>query len=236
MTLPPPGEVHVWSVALDLPDADVGVLGGVLAEDELLRAGRIRSEDGRRRAVVSRASLRALLGRYLGRAPAEIAFAAGPEGKPRLEDAGAALRFNLSHSADLALVAVAREAEVGIDVEHVRPRDDLAGLARRTFAEAEREAIDADGDRDRAFYRHWVAKEAYVKATGHGVRSLRSFEVLLEAPEGARLVHVGGDPAEAARWTLALLEPGEGYVGAVVAEGGVTVGAPRAFDPRRALS
>jgi 4'-phosphopantetheinyl transferase len=141
-------------------------------------------------------------------------FAAGPHGKPRLDDSGAGVRFNLSHSAGLALIAIARDAEVGVDLEEIRPRTDLGGVARRVFTEAEREAVEVGGEE--AFYRHWVAKEAFVKATGRGIESLRSFEVVLEAPGGARLNHVGGDPAEAAKWTLAPLEVGPRFAAAVV--------------------
>lgn len=225
--MPPPGEVHVWSVALGV--ADVAPLGAILSEDELLRAGAIVSAEGRDRAIVSRAALRTLLGRYLGQAPDELRFTAGRHGKPRVDGP---LGFNLSHSGRLGLIAVARGVEVGVDVEQVAPRRDLPGLARRMFAEGEREAIDVAADPQVAFYRHWVAKEAFVKAVGRGVLSMRSIEVLLEAPGGARIMHVGGDPAEAARWTLAPLElEAPGYVGAVVAEGPVTVAPVRELQP-----
>jgi 4'-phosphopantetheinyl transferase len=94
------------------------------------------------------------------------------------------------------------------------------------FTERERDAIDSE----LSFYRHWVAKEAFVKATGKGVASVRSFEVLLDAPGGARLVHVGGDPEEAARWTLAPVEAPAGYAAAVVACGrAITIRPPLPF-------
>src|SRR5581483_5501651 len=173
--------VHV--VELDRPESEVAALGGVLTADELLRAGRMRAEEQRRRAIVTRAELRRLLARETGRKPEEIVFAAGPHGKPRLDDTAAGVRFNLSHSAGLALIAIAHDAEVGVDVEEVRPRSDLRGVGRRVFTEAEREAVELGGEA--AFYRHWVAKEAFVKATGRGIESLRSFEVLLDGPGGA---------------------------------------------------
>ena len=225
-----PADVRVWAVDLRRGADEVGALGGVLTADELLRAGRMRSDDGRRRAVVSRAALRKLLAREVGIAPEEVAFTVGAHGKPRLDSADPAVRFNLSHSADLALVAVARGAEVGVDVEQIRPRRDLGGVARRVFTEAEREAVSVGGDE--AFYRHWVAKEAFVKATGRGITSLRSFEVLLEAPGGARFNHVSGDVEEAARWTLAPLDAGPEFAAAaVVAAAGARVAQPVPFDP-----
>jgi 4'-phosphopantetheinyl transferase len=223
-------EAHVFAVELDRSEQDVAALGGVLTADELLRAGRIRSEAGRRRAVVTRAAVRKLLARELARAPDEIAFAVGPHGKPRLDDEQPAMRFNLSHSADLALIAIARDVEVGIDLEEIKPRKDLERVGRRVFTQAERDAVAVGGER--AFYDHWVAKEAFVKATGRGVESLRSFEVLLEGPEGARLVHVGGDPAEAARWTLTPLDAGPRFAAAAaVSASGARIHQPVPFSP-----
>ena len=226
MQLPPPGEVHVWSVALDRSEKELGALGGMLTADELLRAAAFTVEDGRRRFVVARGALRALLGRYLDRDPAELRFAATANGKPRL-DPRSLLQFNVSHSGSAAMIAVARETDVGVDVEQIKPRDRREGVARRVFTDAERDAIDGDA----AFFRHWVAKEAFVKATGRGMASVRSFEVVLEAPGGPRLVHVGGDPAEAARWTLALLDAPAGYAAAAVARGQATIKGPLPFEP-----
>src|SRR4051812_18712561 len=205
---------RVYAVELDRDEREVAALGGVLTADELLRAGRIKSDEGRTRAVVTRATLRKLLARELGRTPEELVFAAGPHGKPKLDDSSAGVRFNLSHSAGLALIAIARDVEVGVDLEEVRPRGDLEGVGRRVFTEAEREAVAVGGEA--GFYRHWVAKEAFVKATGRGIESLRSFEVLLDGPGGARLNHVAGDPAEAARWTLATLDAGPRFAAAAV--------------------
>ena len=223
-------EARVWIVGLDRDDKEVARLGGVLTEDELLRAGRIKAEEGRKRAVVARAAVRKLLARELGRAPEEIAFAAGANGKPRLADAAPPLRFNLSHSAGLALIVTSAQAEVGVDVEQVKPRRDLAGIAKRVFTAAERAEIEAGGDE--AFYRHWVAKEAFVKATGRGVSSLKSFEVALDAPGGARLTHVGGDPEKAGEWTLRELDVPSGYAAAVVvANPNATVHGPTPFEP-----
>src|SRR4051812_8132116 len=224
MDLPAPGEVHVWTVDLDVPAGRVGVLGGVLREDELLRAARFKVEDGRRNFVVARGALRTILGSYLDAEPQTLRFAATTNGKPRL-DPPSSTQFNVSHSGDVAMIAIARDADVGVDVERIPPRTRRDGIARRVSPRAEREAIDGD----EAFYRHWVAKEAFVKATGKGVASVKSFEVLLDAPGGARLVHVGGDQEEAARWTLAALDAPPGYVAAVVARGNATIAQPRVF-------
>jgi 4'-phosphopantetheinyl transferase len=212
----------VWSVALDAQPAAVGA---VLSEDELLRAAAFKVEDARRNFVATRGALRTLLGRYLGTEPTALRFAADSRGKPRL-DPPQKLLFNVSHSGAAGLIAIGA-TEVGVDIEAIKPRRDLEGLAKRVFTARERDAISGDA---LAFYRHWVAKEAFVKATGRGVASVRSFEVLLDAPGGARLVHVGGDTAEAGRWTLAPLEAPPGYAAAIVARGEARVAGPTRFE------
>jgi phosphopantetheinyl transferase len=86
-------------------------------------------------------------------------------------------------------------------------------------------------DAAQAFHRHWVAKEAFVKASGREIASLRSFEVSIDAPGGPRVVQVGGDEEEAARWSLHLLDVAEPYVAALVAEGDPRIAPLAVFEP-----
>jgi 4'-phosphopantetheinyl transferase len=180
------------------------------------------------RWLLARAGLRVLAARHLDEDPAALRF--DEHGKPRL-DPPSPLRFNLSHSGALALVALATEREVGVDVEEVTAGRDLAALTRRTLLARERAAVEEADERELAFHRHWVAKEAFAKATGRGVVSLRSFEVALDGPDGPRLVHAGGDTAEAARWSLHELDVATPYVAALVTEGEVRVAPVQPFEP-----
>ncbi len=214
--LPPADQVDLW--ALDLTRAPRGV-GGVLPSEDLRRA-----EQRGAAWLHARAGLRALLARYLDADPAALRFDEGR--KPRLEPPSP-LRFNLSHSQDVGLLAVTTEREVGVDVEVVRPRRDVG---RRAFTNAERAAVAEADDPEEALHRHWVAKEAFAKASGRGLVSMRSFEVSLDGPEGTRVVHVGGDAAEAARWSLRMLDVAEPYVAALVVEGDARVGPLQVFD------
>ncbi|MEA2448632.1 MAG: 4-phosphopantetheinyl transferase [Thermoleophilaceae bacterium] len=218
--LPPADEVQLW--ALDLTRSP-GEVGGLLPSEDLRRA-----EQRGPRWLVARAGLRLLLARYLGGDPAALRF--DERAKPRL-DPPSPLRFNLSHSGDVGLVAVATEREVGVDVEEVRRRRDVDALARRTMLSSERAAIDEADDHHVAFHRHWVAKEAFAKATGRGIANPRSFELQLDGPGGARLVHVGGDEAEARRWQLHMLDVAEPYVAALVTEGDARVAPLRVLEP-----
>jgi 4'-phosphopantetheinyl transferase len=210
MHLPPSDEVHIR--ALDLTNSRAAT---ALTSAELRRAER----QGPRWAS-ARAGVRTTLAAYLGSDPAGLRL--DETAKPRLEPRSP-LRFNLSHAGDVALIAVATEREVGIDVEAIDRSRDVGRLARRMFTSAEQAAVAEAADPQLAYHRHWVAKEAFSKATGRGLASMRSFEVSLDGPEGARLVHVGNDQGEARRWSLRLLGVTEPYVAAVVFEGDAKV-------------
>ena len=218
--------VHVWRAPLTLSDDVHDVARGLLAADERARAARfLRAEHGRR-YTGARAALRRVLAGYLGCAPEEIAFGYTAQRKPYLlMDANPKeIQFNLSHSGDVALIGVTRGRAIGVDIEHMAPLRDWAGVAKRYFAPEETAELSGLPDEERleAFYRCWTRKEAYLKALGDGLtRALDSFRVTLKAGDAPGLVWSREGEAERARWMLAELRPGEGYVGAVAVEGAV---------------
>lgn len=215
----PADEVHVWRVDAGARTAAVGL--EALSAAERARADRFRFAADRDRFVASHVALRSILSAYLAVAPAALSFGESAQGKPFIEapDAGRALRFSLSHSGDVALVAVGRDREVGVDVERVRALDDLDGFAARYFSLAERDALARlpPGERLRAFFGIWTLKEAYLKACGEGLlRALDAFDVTVGAAP-PRLLAVRDRPGDEARWTAHRLAPGEGYAAALVA-------------------
>jgi 4'-phosphopantetheinyl transferase len=220
------GEVHVWSALLDASDEDTAGLAACLSSDEAERAARFRLPRDRRRFVVSRAAARHILGAYLGIPAREVAIRTDRRGKPHLDSTrhGAHLRFNLSHSRDLALVALG-DREIGVDVEAARPACDADALVGRYFS---REECDeylalAPAERPRAFFAAWTLKEAYLKARGEGLAGgLDGCTVPMHPDAPARLIAVRARPGEAGRWTFARLAPAPGYVGAVAVGGPIS--------------
>jgi 4'-phosphopantetheinyl transferase len=214
-------EVHVWQAMLDEPARQLPELAATLSSDERARAQRYHFERDRRRFVVCRSLLRDIVGRYAGRPAEALRFGYGPRGKPSLPDSE--VRFNVSHSDGVAVYALSRGREVGVDVERVRPVSGADRIAERFFSIPEREALRAVPARARtqAFFTCWTRKEAYVKARGEGLGlPLDQFTVSL-APDGpAWLSPAGGaDEREIARWSLAGLYQDPGYVAALAVEG-----------------
>lgn len=186
-------------------------LSELLADDERERVARFRFDHLRRRFVVAHGFVRSILAGYVERQAHALVFDVSDLGKPRLRDSD--LQFNLSHSHEMAVMAIARH-RVGIDIEHIRRIADAEQIAERYFAPEEIEELrraGADG-----FFRCWTRKEAFIKAHGKGFSMpLRSFSVSVAG--AARLLRADDDPA---RWTLADVEIVPGYVCAIAVEGG----------------
>jgi 4'-phosphopantetheinyl transferase len=168
--------------------------------------------------------LRLLLGRYLEAAPEQLEFSYGPHGKPALAGlyGRSGLRFNLSHSNWLALCAVARQREVGVDVEYMERPVHHEQIARRFFSPEEVEALKRlpPEKRKEGFFNAWTRKEAYLKALGQGITAgLDSFSVSLGPGQEAALLKSSEGTAEVGRWQLQALSPAPGYAAALCAEG-----------------
>jgi 4'-phosphopantetheinyl transferase len=213
----------VWCASLVLGDERTEVLHRGLAPEERDRVRRFFFARDRRRYTVCRALLRRLLADYLGTEPEHVSFRYGDHGKPALAGPhDGVLCFNLSHAGEVAIYAVARHVELGVDVERLRSLPDADDLVRRNFASGERAAYRrAPADRrERTFFDCWTRKEAVIKAVGDGLSmALDRFEVSLDPARPARLLTIDGDADRAAAWTLMALEPADGYVAALAVNG-----------------
>ncbi|AEW95936.1 MULTISPECIES: 4'-phosphopantetheinyl transferase family protein [Streptomycetaceae] len=209
---PGAGEVRVWAVRLNSWQDDPDALYTVLSDEERKRADSFVFARHRRQFVISHAFVRRVLSWYVPARPDEFRFGAGRYGKPVVAGppAGIGLEFNLSHCAELALLALAA-GPVGVDVEGFRA--DLAGPAvAGHFHPEERRELDAlpPDARAAAVQRCWTRKEAVVKAAGTGLATpLDSFRVPLGAAAAAPVAAAGRT------WYLTHLEPPAEAVGAV---------------------
>ena len=219
---PQSGEAHVWRVDLEQREDVVRQFRATLEDDEIHRADRFHFEKDRRAFAVSRGFLRHVLGRYLETKPEAIRFSYGPYGKPAL-DGEHALRFNMSHSRAVALVAVTESKEVGVDVEYIRANFATEDIARRFFSPREVEAFNAL-TRDQqvaAFFRCWTRKEAYIKAIGRGLsQPLDGFDVTLVPDVPPALLRADED--DASRWSLSDIDVGDDYAAALMVEGQIS--------------
>jgi 4'-phosphopantetheinyl transferase len=215
--------VHVWHVSLS-----ASVASALLSDDERERAERFRIDRDRRRFIACRSALRQILAERLGQPAGQIMFAYGSRGKPYV--AGSKIRFNLSHSGDDALIAIATGREVGIDVERPDGRLSPDELAIQFLTAGERAFVD-DAPRDRqliAFLACWTRKEAWAKAVGTGLsEDLARFDVSdsLNVPSC-----VLRDATIGAKWTVSELALADNLIGAIVVEGTDVTASLHHFD------
>jgi 4'-phosphopantetheinyl transferase len=192
-------EVHIWRAPLE-SDAE---LEQTLSAEEQSRANRFYFDRDRERFIAARGLLRTILGKYLAKPGKSVRFVAGAHGKPEIEPGVSdSLRFNLSHSAELMLLAVTRIGEVGVDLEMMRDDVPFETLAEHHFAPEQASSLRLLPPANRAakFYDIWTATEAQLKASGIGLLN-------------------GTNIVEPDRWSLHKLTPAPGYAGALAVEG-----------------
>ena len=216
-----PGEIHIWSFSLAPDPSRVAALRPLLDHEEIARVERYRFDHLKRRGVVRRGRLRQVVGAYAGIEPKDVRFDYGEKGKPLLaadQQGEEILHFNLSDSEDLAVYAVTRGCEIGVDVEMLRPMPDADSIAVSFFAAAERDVLAGvgEGEKSQAFFNCWTRKEAYIKAIGEGLSEpLDNFCVTLWPTEPCHFLHIGQSEEEASAWKLEHFIPAPDAVGAL---------------------
>jgi 4'-phosphopantetheinyl transferase len=191
-----PGEVDVWFATLRPPASTLAQYEKSLSPDELKRANAFRFPHLRTSFVTARGVLRALLAEYLNSSADEIQFEYTDRGKPFLKTSD--VEFNLSHSGEYLACAFTRNWKVGIDIEQIRPMDDLLSIAQRFFGASEAAAIEQvpPDQRLQLFFQTWTLKESLMKATGEGLGAT-------DLPRN---------------WFLHPFSPAPGYAGALAVE------------------
>ncbi|GAA2868961.1 4'-phosphopantetheinyl transferase [Actinoplanes cyaneus] len=200
--------VRIWRIPLDLPSRSAARLAAALTPDERDRAGAYRDPVAGRTFLVVRAAARLVLGAHLAVPPDRVPLVAGPYGKPEVD--GRPVHFNVSHTRHAALLALCRNREVGVDIEHDRYRSTAATLAGRFLSAADAAAVRDGGSA--TYVGLWVRKEACVKAAGgrliDGLRLPVGTPVVAD-PRGRLTGH----------WTVRDLPAPAGYAAAVALAG-----------------
>jgi 4'-phosphopantetheinyl transferase len=214
------GEVHVWCADLDVSSETVDRLYATLAVNERNRCARLRLPRDLDRFIAAHGALLDILGHYLQTDPARISYEYRAFGKPVLSRRfGGRLRFSLSHSAGLALIALAADSDVGVDLEYIGARLDYGELAETFFSAPEVRQLGAIPEHlcAEAFFGCWTKKEAYVKARGGGLTiPTKSFTVPLTTDPGQGPARLYG---ASMGWSLYTLRPTPEYIGAVAIPG-----------------
>ncbi|MBE9572639.1 MAG: 4'-phosphopantetheinyl transferase superfamily protein [Proteobacteria bacterium] len=210
-------EIHLWRTYLNKKDYSREMR--ILSESERTKAEHFYFEKDRRSFIITHAMLRKILGGYLKTDPRNVEFIYGIYGKPSVVVDHNKISFNMSGSFEVSVFAFACGRQVGVDVEYIRPMDDVQSIVSNFFSPGEKSAFEAveENQRLKAFFNCWTRKEAYLKALGKGLRQpLDSFEVSLGPGTAPRLIWVRDNAQEVFKWSIRSFIPEPGYVGALV--------------------
>jgi 4'-phosphopantetheinyl transferase len=164
--------IDIWLCELsDIQDQNQHFLE-LLSTEEQSRAARFKFAIHRNRFITSHGFMRTILAKYLQIKPQQIEYKKGEQGKPSLAHPQTiTLQFNLSHTEDLAILAISKESAIGIDIEHNDRKTDWQGICKRFFTTSEQDALSTlpDEQQGKAFFDLWTRKEAYMKVLGTGL-------------------------------------------------------------------
>jgi 4'-phosphopantetheinyl transferase len=174
-----PPLITIWRIPLEASDKLLAESHTLLSAEESHKAAQFKSDIHRRRYTVRHAAMRQILSREVKCKPDELHFVQGPFGKPSLQYPFGQVQFNLSHSADMALLAVSTQVAMGVDIEAQRPLADLDGLVNQVCNSAEEQLVMNSVDAEQLFFRCWAGKEAVLKCLGLGLSAaMKEFGVL----------------------------------------------------------
>jgi 4'-phosphopantetheinyl transferase len=211
-------DLAIWHGKVSAEDAHYPAYWRVLDAGEQAHAGKLNNPLLHKRYVEIHGRLRNLLAQTLNEPPEQIRIKKAEHGKPYLADYPE-LAFNLSHTADRAMIAVARQCQLGVDIEICKPRHNLSGLVEKCFAKEEAAYWEqlSEPQKIQAFYRFWTQKEAFVKATGRGI-VLGLNRCVINPKKPAAFLRVPDSCGQAAAWHSLDVDLGGGICSAVVAD------------------
>lgn len=216
--------IDLWRVDLSNPDLEQPA---ILAHDENRRAEKFAFDAGRNNYVRSRCTLRRILGGCLNYPAEKIEFRYNEHDKPALAVPDVGVQFNLSHSADIALIGVGKDRRVGVDVNHTGRTSGWEAIVKRTFTVTEQNSFFAQPKefQEEIFYRVWSQKEAYTKAIGDGFSyGFKNFTVVVDAEGGAGLLADSKSPGSVDEWHIVSIDVGSDCVATLAYDGAKTPG------------
>jgi len=157
--------IDIWLCQAEKMEKKVDYFFSILSLQEKKRAERFKFDIHRKRFIISHGFKRSILSEYLKVNPLDIEFIKGDKGKPYLLNSVKSLQFNLSHTEDITILGITKDAEIGIDIEHINRKTDWESICQRFFTQSEQAVLFALEKQQQklSFYQLWTRKEAYMK-------------------------------------------------------------------------
>ena len=185
--------IDIWICQFDTHQYNLDNFYLTLSAEEKQRAKRYKFIEHKNHFIIFHGFMREILARYLQIKPIDIVYTKGDKGKPYLSSQlNSSIQFNLSHTKDIALLAISNDSEVGVDIEHLDRKTDWQGIVKRFFTADEQQALFnlPEALQQQAFYELWTRKEAYMKVLGSGLSlSPTDFSLTVPPEKPALLQH-----------------------------------------------
>ena len=210
------GELHIWRYTVNEQDYVAEKTAPILSIEERKKATRFIQEHHAVKYVCNHRFMRNVLGAYLNTPPSQIKFSHTPLGKPYIENSN--LFFNLSHRNKYGLLAIFKDAEVGVDIEYIKELQDVVTFSSYSFSEQEKAMIfSGNKTNTEILFTFWAFKEAFIKATGTGLSvDISKINLADFFDKEANVM-----PDDNKLWTLKRLNAEEGYKTAFATTGKV---------------
>ncbi|GGD05300.1 phosphopantetheine-protein transferase [Hyunsoonleella pacifica] len=176
----------------------------LLSEDEKLKVSKFKFKKDKTTSIIARGSLRVLLSKYLNYPATDFSFSYGVYGKPLLLD-NQSIKFNISHSGEIIVIAFCNLYDIGVDIEYVEKGFNVLDIVNNYFSNAEIQALHnlPESEHIEAFYRGWTRKEAFIKAKAKGLSfPLASFSVSIDSDKTTDLYETIWDKKEKELWDI----------------------------------
>lgn len=211
-------EIKLWHGDIAATEVNYRRYWRLLDPAEQQHAIAIKNEQLHKRYVEIHAQLRIVLGDVTNSAPEQLRIHKTEYGKPYLPDYSE-LAFNLSHTGNKVVVAIAHNCELGVDIEQCKPRKNLAALVDKCLSEEEKSYWRQlpEAQQTSAFYCFWTRKEGFVKATGRGI-ALGLKQCVINPENPNELLRIPDGYGEASEWLIQDIDLGQSICGAMVAK------------------
>lgn len=197
-------QIHLWYISLNTTES-LNSLFSILSIDEQQKANDFYSNKHRTSYILRKSALRQILSQYCMTNPNAINFKYTYYQKPYFKINPFNLQFNMSHSYNMAILAITKKHSIGIDLECIQPMENVIDIANQFFSPQEysKFVLVPSSQKIKTFYTIWTRKEAFVKAIGEGLYyPLNAFEVTFLPTEPIKILKINNSTAEAAKWSL----------------------------------
>ena len=213
--------IHLWHIDLEYEKNQLQNYYNLLSLEEQKKSNTFKFIKGQNQFIISRGILKILSAAYLNIDIENIVFKYGKYGKPDYAF-NSNLKFNISHSGNLAIIGFVRYFDIGADIENIKYKFNILDISNNFFSNLEIESLKKlpTEKQTKGFYRCWTRKESFIKAKAKGLSfPLDSFSVSIDSDEKAELLETKWDKKEKELWKLFSFSPKENYIGAVSVKG-----------------